>query len=83
MAKKMTLDTLATRIENALETAKEEIHSFEEKRVNNAGTRVRKAFQEIATLAKDGRKLVTTIKEDRKAEKEAAASSKKTKKAKR
>ena len=49
-----------------LESAKGDFEKFFEKENNAAGTRVRKALQELAVLCKEVRKEVTEVKTSRK-----------------
>ena len=53
-----------------LEAAQSDFEKFYDKGVASAGTRVRKALQELTVLAKEVRKDVTETKNARKAEKE-------------
>jgi hypothetical protein len=53
-----------------LEAAQGDFEKFYDKGVASAGTRVRKALQELTVLAKEVRKNVTEVKNERKAEKE-------------
>ena len=49
-----------------IQDAEDDFTKFYDKGVSAAGTRVRKALQELATLAKEGRKDVTDTKNARK-----------------
>lgn len=53
----------------ALESIKADADKFENKAVNTAGTRINKVMMEVANNAKAMRKLVSTIRTDRKAQK--------------
>lgn len=50
------------KIKEIYEAAQEDAIKFHEKGNNKAGTRLRKAYQEIAVLCKAGRKEVSEIK---------------------
>lgn len=56
-------------LKQILESSQGDFEKFYDKGVASAGTRVRKAMQEIATVAKEIRKEVTDLKNSRKAEK--------------
>lgn len=49
-----------------IQDAEDDFTKFYDKGIGAAGTRVRKALQELATLAKEGRKDVTETKNARK-----------------
>jgi hypothetical protein len=67
MAKSKTVGEVLTKIEAVIKEARDENEKFEgEKQNNAAGGRIRKALQEIKGLVKEGRNLVTEIKNDRK-----------------
>jgi hypothetical protein len=53
-----------------VESMEGDFEKFYDKGVGSAGTRVRKALQELATLCKDVRKDVTEVKNARKEAKE-------------